>query len=131
MIPKSMFYPSIASEKVEQSSLTYAIKGDRIAGKVYGIEAIKQAVGLILQTERFEHIIYSWDYGVEISNLIGRSTSFIYPELQRTIVEAVRCDNRITGADEFKFNKVGRKVHVSFKVYTVLGDFEVEKEVII
>lgn len=43
----------------------------RISGFVDEREAVKQAIMLILNTERYKFLIYSWNYGVELEELIG------------------------------------------------------------
>lgn len=44
-----------------------------VIGMWRGIEAVKQSVFCILNTERFEHIVYSWNYGREFTDLYGGS----------------------------------------------------------
>lgn len=34
---------------------------------------MKQAIYKILQTERFEYLIYSWNYGIELNAVVGKS----------------------------------------------------------
>lgn len=57
----------------KQPSKTYRLKDGRVIGNVEGIEAVKQSVFCILNTERFEHIVYSWNYGREFTDLYGGS----------------------------------------------------------
>ena len=61
----------------KQPSRTYRLKNDRVLGYVDGLEAVKQAVNCILNTERFEYVIYSWNYGREFSKLYGRSQGML------------------------------------------------------
>ena len=60
-------------ETLEQPSLTYELnlKEKTIAGYIDGLEAVKQAVVKILQTRRFEHLIYSSNYGQELQSSGG------------------------------------------------------------
>ena len=69
-------------EEEIEPSYTYAINEDRISGYIDGKEAIKQAIYLIINTERFEYIIYSWDYGIELQDLIGESISYVKSEVK-------------------------------------------------
>nr|WP_313785006.1 DUF2634 domain-containing protein [Paenibacillus larvae] len=46
-----------------------------------GLEAIRQAVHKILHTERYEHLIYSPDYGSELTGLIGQAPFMYSPSL--------------------------------------------------
>lgn len=114
-----------------QPSLTYAldINAGRIRGRVDELEALKQAVYLILNTERFAYLIYSWDYGVELKELIGQPKEYALPEIKRCITEALLQDDRITAVDGFEFSTGKKSVHATFNVHTIFGDFESEVEI--
>ena len=47
--------------------------------------------------------MYSWDYGVELADLFGEPVSYVCPELERRITEALLQDGRIEGVDGFSF----------------------------
>lgn len=64
---------------------------------------MKQTIYCILNTERFEHLIYSWNYGIELKHLIGENTTFAIPELERVIQEALLQDDRISEVNNFDF----------------------------
>lgn len=115
----------------EQPSKTYRIDIEKeiIEGTCDEIEAIKQAIYCILNTERFEHLIYSWNYGVEIKNLIGEKSTYVIPELERVIKEALIQDDRIEDVTDFEFTQNKNIFNAKFKVITKFNDIEVEKEV--
>ena len=102
---------------------------NRINGFVDDLEAIKQAIYLILSTERYAHIIYSWDYGVELVDLIGKPMPYVMSELPRRIKEALTQDNRIDDVVDFEFERKGKKLHTTFTVVTNLGNIPSELEV--
>ncbi len=110
---------------------TYAldIENGRIRGIADELEAVRQAVYCILNTERYETLIYSWDYGVELKELAGEQKEYAYPEIKRCITEALLQDDRITAVDDFEFEGSLKAVHVKFKVYTIYGDMEVKTDV--
>lgn len=103
--------------------------GDRISGHVDGLEAIAQAVYLILSTERYEFIIYSWDYGVELVDLIGKPIPYVMSELPRRITEALIQDNRIDDVTNFEFEQRGKILYTKFTVVSNLGNISTELEV--
>lgn len=109
-----------------EPSLNYKMNltRERIIGKADGLEAMKQVIFKILHTERYEYPIYSWDYGVELKDLIGRPMTFVLPELERVITEALEADDRIDSVDDFEFEVNKRKVSVTFTVHTIFGDLE-------
>ena len=116
----------------EQPSRTYGMNMEdgTVQGYVDGLEAMRQAVYKVLLTERYQYPMYSWDYGVELADLFGEPVSYVCPELERRITEALLQDGRIEGVDGFSFS-FPRKgtVHVSFTVHTIFGDIEAEREV--
>lgn len=113
----------------EQPSKTYRIRDDTIQGREDGLEAVKQTVYCILNTERYESILYSWNYGVELKDLFGKPMGYVKSELKRRITEALTQDDRIRSVGAFSFSVSGRNLSVTFTVYTTLGDFEAGKEV--
>ena len=119
-------------EITEQPTLTYRMDREKeyIKGKTDDIEAMKQAVYKILMTERYGSIIYSGDYGIELADLFGQPVSYVCPELERRITEALLWDRRIESVDNFRFDLSKRGiVSVRFNVQTVFGSFETGREV--
>lgn len=114
-----------------QPSKTYAldVAQGRIRGTVDDLEAVKQAVYLILNTERYGQLIYSWNYAAELRGLIGKPHELVLPEVKRLIAEALTQDDRITGVDGFAFEQCRAAVRVSFVVHTIFGTFDTEREV--
>ncbi len=114
-----------------QPSLTYAldVENGRIRGKVDGRESLRQAIYLILSTERYAYLIYSWNYGVELAELIGKPKEYAYPEIKRCIAEALLQDDRIEAVDSFDFKTKGKRVQVTFTVHSIFGDLEVMTDV--
>lgn len=114
-----------------QASRTYKLcpESGMIGGLIDELDAMEQAVFKILSTERFEYPLYSWNYGIELDELIGEPVTFVLPELERRITEALMQDERITSIDTFEYEISGGTVLVSFAVNTIFGDIEATKEV--
>ena len=102
---------------------------DRISGYVDDLQAVAQAVYLILSTERYKFIIYSWDYGVELVDLFGKPMPYVMAELPRRIKEALTQDNRITDVTDFQFEKNGKRLLTTFTVVSNVGNISTELEV--
>lgn len=87
----------------EQPSKTYKMHLDEniILGYADGQEAMVQVIFNILNTERYQYVIYSWNYGIELIDLYGQPVSYVIPELKRRITEALTWDERIIGVDNF------------------------------
>ena len=86
---------------------------------VYKNEAIKVWIYKAIKTNRYQHEIYSWDYGCEIESLIGKGfeVGFIKSETQRYIEEALLVNPYIT-----KINKID--VEFSKDILTAYVDLE-------
>ncbi|MDU1966855.1 MAG: DUF2634 domain-containing protein [Clostridium perfringens] len=133
MIPKFNFVVSEIEDTV-QSSKTYRIDSfnGRITRKIDELEAIKQAIFKILQTERFENVIYDAIYGVELVGLIGKPKEFVKSDIERVIKEALSVDERILGIENFNIvDDVKENLKIEFKVNSIYGDIKLESEVTI
>lgn len=102
---------------------------ETVKGNIDRIQSVAQAVFLILNTERYEWLIHSWDYGAELGDLIGKDPVYAIPEIERRIREALLQDDRITAVENFVFIVNKKKVHATFTVTTIFGAFQAEKGV--
>jgi hypothetical protein len=122
-------------EEVEYPSRTHKIElknrdeYDRINGHIDDLKAIQQAIYLILNIERYKYPIYSWDYGVELVDLMGKPIPYVISEIPRRITEALTQDSRIKNVRDFEFEKNKSKLYVTFVVETTLGDVPADLEV--
>ena len=100
---------------------------NRILGTCDSLEAVKQSVFKILNTERYAYLIYSWNFGIELMDLYGQPPVYVCPEIERRVKEALLQDDRITGVDEFEFDISNKGVvSVTFTVHTLFGDLNEE-----
>lgn len=115
----------------EQPSRTYKMYLNEtiIIGHTEQQDAMVQVVFNILNTERYQYIIYSWNYGIELIDLYGQPVSYVIPELKRRITEALTWDERIISVDNFSFDTNKGKITCNFTVHTIFGDIETEKVV--
>ncbi|MCM1136326.1 MAG: DUF2634 domain-containing protein [Clostridium sp.] len=117
-----------------QPTLTWALNlqegDDRVRGRTEGLAAMRQAVYKIINTERYNYAIYSYNYGIELADLFGQPVSYVCPELERRITEALLQDDRITDVSNFAFTRRARGVlQASFTVQTIFGSLTAEREV--
>ena len=108
-------------ESRAEPSNTFHIDFDRgrITGFVDEKEALKQAILLILNTERYKFLIYSWNYGVELVDIIGAHPDIVEDEAERLIEEALLCDDRILAVYDFDFSRIRNSVIIIFKVDSI------------
>lgn len=115
----------------EQPTKTYRIdfEKNRVYGYIDGIEAMEQAVYKILSTERYDYLIYSHNYGIELKEQIGKTDKILYAILTQKITEALMQDKRIQKVDEFEFLKENKSLMIKFRVTTNQGNFTAQKVV--
>lgn len=145
MTPLNEIYEDDLAEELEpdfeienEPSLTYAMKiseevsRDSIfVGRVDDVEAMKQAIIKIINTERYEYEIYSWAYGIELKDLFGEQIPYVMSEVKRRITDAVLADDRIEAVEDFEVERTGKNgVHCIFTAITTQGDeINIETEV--
>lgn len=136
MIPEGIYREEEETEDFTvtvEPSKTYQMDTEtkRIAGYCDGIEAVKQAVYKILNTERYQYLVYDWNYGAEIADLIGNGEAeeYIQSELRSKIEEALLEDDRISAVENFQVKKQQKRIFVAFTVVSNVGNVEIEQEV--
>ena len=132
MIPSSAAFLEQELTITDQPTYTYKMNFDSnsIRGHINKQEAVIQAIYKILNTERYQYVMYSWDYGIELQDLYGEPISYVCPELERRISEALTWDDRIQSVDDFEFDTSRKgEILVKFTVHTVFGDVAAEKKV--
>lgn len=116
-------------EYTELPTTTFIIdwSSRQIAGIGTGLDAMRQAVEVILANERFRWQIYDSNFGVELVELIGDDLDYIKAEIPRRIEEAFSADSRILSVDNYVFTETSPGVlSVSFDVQTVYGAIQEE-----
>ena len=129
MIPSGNSILTTELKVVTQPSKQHRMNLDknRILGFCDNLEAVKQSVFKILNTERYDYLIYSWNYGIELIDLYGKSPMYVCPEIARRVKEALFQDDRITAVDNFEFDTSTKGVvSVTFTVHTIFGDLNEE-----
>ena len=137
MIPTGAADPELAFTVKVQPTLTYKLEFApvapetevRVRGMTDSAEALKQAVYLILSTERYKYPIYSRRYGTERAELIGQDRDYVISKLRTLLTEALTQDDRILSVEDWHFEEGRDSVTARFTVKTVYGDLEAEKEV--
>ena len=112
----------------EQTSNTYKLiyLKDRLKGFTDEIEALKQTIYFILNTERYDYLIYDWNYGFQIKDLIGQNPNDILQTIQARISDALIQDTRITEVSNFSFDVIKNNVKTTFTIKSIFGDLQQE-----
>ena len=132
MIPGTNNILTTSLEVETQSSKNYYmdLQNGVISGSCDTIDAMSQVIYKILNTERYQNSIYSWNYGTEFSDLIGEPVLYVCAEVERRIIEALAQDDRIKSVSDFEFDTSNKhEVVCSFTVHTIFGDVKSKKGV--
>lgn len=132
MIPSTNTILSTDIDIEREPSLNYQmiLEENRIMGKIDEQDAMKQVIYKILNTERYDYIIYSWNYGIELKDLFGMPVSYVCAELIDRITEALTQDDRINSVDNFDFTFPRKGViSATFTVNTIYGEVNAERTV--
>lgn len=132
MIPTNKNFLDSTETETIQTSKTFLINFDRdkIQNKIDGLQAIKQSVFMILNTERTAFSIYPLEYGVSLNKYIGKDVNFIKGDIGREITESLLKDRRILSVENFEFRQEKEILNVKFRVVSIYGDFLQEVNVL-
>ena len=99
---------------------------------VEGKEAIAVWIWLVLQTPRYRYYVYTWDYGNEFEDLIGKgyTEEYIEAEAQRMTEDCLLVNENIQSITEFSVSMEGDTLTVSFTANTIYGEIEFKDEAI-
>ena len=99
-------------------------KNKCIVGYLDGLEAYRQAVFMILNSERTQYEIYSWNFGIEAKRLQGRPVELVEAWGERAITDALMQDDRTVFVGDFKWTHSKSKSHVLFTAECAEGEIE-------
>ena len=114
---------------VSQPNKTYYIDKEKkiVQGTVEDyLKTVEQSVYLILQTERYDYIMYSHKYGIELKDLYGREENYVVPMLMLRVPEALLQDERVESVEDFSYTVNGGKFLINFTIKTKYGDLKME-----
>lgn len=126
MIP-SLSIPENNKSNTLETSKTYLINfnKDRIQNKIDGLEAVKQSIFMMLNTQKQAFSIYPLNYGVDLNRYVGKDKNYIIGDLPREIKESLMRDERILNVENFQFSnpvKFKDNLIVTFDVITIFGE---------
>lgn len=131
-LPESASVTIYENESREYPTETYLV--DKSTGTIKrvggGLEAMKQAAEIILDTERYQNQIYTSNFGREIKKLIGKPPEYVASMLKRRVQEAFSIDKRFLSVDNFVFDSTELgALKCTFDIKTVYGTVAGEVEI--
>ncbi len=90
-------------------------------------EAIKVWIYKTIKTERYNYPIYTWNYGCEVPNLLGKGLprGLLISETARYIEESLLINPYITSLNGFDIQFNNETLSVNCNISTVYGEMEV------
>ena len=87
------------------------------------MEAVIQWAKLVLLTERYFYTQYTWNYGSELNELIGKrhSKEYIESEVKRMITDALLINEDIKSIKNIRCDIEKDVLKISFSIETVYG----------
>ena len=117
----------------DQTTRTYRVDWNtrRVVGFTDTLDATRQAIFKILETERWRYLIYPWRYGVELTPLFGETPAMAAERVQPIVEAALLADRRITGILDFAYIiQDKRTLFISFTAQTIFGAAYIERQVV-
>ena len=107
-------------EQLPSYTWYFDLKEKVLSGTGDGKTAVMQSIYLTLFTDRYKWLIHDWDYGHELASLFGMPLTYVIPEIERLVKEALIQDDRIDDVFNFHFEQGNDRVSlfVSFDVKT-------------
>ena len=107
-------------EQLPSYTWYFDLKEKVLSGTCDGKTAVMQSIYLTLFTDRYKWLIHDWDYGHELTSLFGMPRTYVIPEIERLVKEALIQDDRIDDVFNFHFEQGNDRVSlfVSFDVKT-------------
>lgn len=95
---------------------------------VTGLKALEVWIYKAILTDRFEYPIYSWDYGTELTDLIGQkfSKGLTESEAFRFIKEALMINPYINDVNNLGIVFDGDTVTIKISVTSVYGEVKID-----
>lgn len=100
----------------------------QLTGKTLeGKEALKVWIYKTLLTKRYRYLIYSWDYGQDLEEIIGQDyeKGLIVSEVERRIKDCLLINDKIKSCTNFNIQLSNDQLNVEFKVNTIYGEVDI------
>ena len=124
---RSVEEQDIAATKIYKE-YEFNFETGKLTGKVLeGKEALKMWIYKTLLTKRYKHIIYSWDYGQDLEEIIGQGyeKGLIKSEVERRIKDCLLIHPHIKECNNFNIRLQQDQLQVDFIVNTIYGEVDI------
>ena len=122
--------PEVTASSIREYELDF--KSGRLTGRIVtGVDALCVWAYLALKAQRYRWVIYSWGYGNDVYELIGKSYSedYLKSECRRYMEECLFENEHIIGINNLEVSQIKDVLRIKFKMITDVGSKEVEMNV--
>ena len=99
----------------------------RLLDMIDGRDALKQSILVALSVPRYQHLIFSNQFGHELFTLTGRDPDYVAAAALALVEDALKSDDRIKGIGDLTFEAGDDSAAVSFTVRTAEETFSITK----
>lgn len=122
---------NVISSNAIENPIDYGIDfntGILTGGLVEGLEAIKVWIYHALHIERYRFPIYSWQYGIELEQYIGKSYTqeYLQSDCRETVEDCLKANPHIKEIRDFAVELIGDAMKMSFHVITDIGGIDID-----
>lgn len=101
-------------------------------GKMYlveGVDAVRIWIWKLFMTTRYREVIFNWDYGSDLENLIGQgyTQGYLNSEAERYVREAIEYNlsDYVTGVRDVVVTFDEGTLTIEFTAITIYGEVEI------
>lgn len=105
---------------------TYDLSSDKISGYIYDFDALKQSIAHYLEVAVGEKVIFTWDYGNDLLNILDQPIDILIANAKSAISNALLVDDRIIDVYDFSFERDCECLIITFTIDTIYGTTESE-----
>lgn len=86
-------------------------------------EELAQTIHRALMTDRYYYPIYTWQYGSDLTDLVGtKNLSFMKGSIKKSVKDALKFEDRVINVDDVKIeNSQTNGYHITVSISTTLG----------
>ena len=124
---RSVEEQDIAAPKIYKE-YEFNFETGKLTGKVLeGKEALKMWIYKTLLTKRYKHIIYSWDYGQDLEEIIGQGyeKGLIKSEVERRIKDCLLIHPHLKECTNCEIKLQDSQLYVDLTVNTTYGEVNI------
>lgn len=86
-------------------------------------EELAQTIHRALMTDRYYYQIYTWQYGSDLSDLVGtKNLPFLKGSIKKSVKDALKFEDRVINVDDVQIeNNAPNEYHIVVSISTTLG----------